>query len=218
MRRALLLLIFIAPITGEGRAEEADPALGKQARAVLKKYCYWCHGVRFEVPGYNVLDRDFLVAKRGPDEPSYVVPGKPGESLMRERVGVEKDMPPSGSKPSDEERALLARWIEAGATFPVVGKRDRPTRTEADVLAAIRGHLRQSRAADQRFQRYFSLHNLQNDGGLDDGDLRLARAAVAKLINSLSWKPEIVVPKPIDDGQIVLAIDVRDIGWDQPDR
>ena len=36
----------------------ADPELPATAREFLKKYCHRCHGVRFEVPGYNVLDRD----------------------------------------------------------------------------------------------------------------------------------------------------------------
>ena len=222
MRRAQLTLLFVAPLGSAlgvpVRADQADPALPIQARAVLKKYCYRCHGVRFEVPGYNVLDRDVLVAKRGKEESPYVVPGKPGESALWERVGVEKDMPPSGPKPSDEERALISRWIEAGAEFPVVDKVARPTRTEADVLAAIRAHLLQAREADRRFLRYFTIHNLVNDGGNDDGDLRLARAAVAKLVNSLSWKADVVVPKAIGPAEIVLAIDLRDLGWDEPDR
>ena len=118
------------------------PALADQAHALLKKYCYRCHGVRFEVPGYNVLDRDILVARRGEDDPPYVVPGKPEESYLWERVGVDKDMPPSGPKPSDEERKLIERWIVAGAPFPIADLVTRPIKTEKDVLAAIRDHLR----------------------------------------------------------------------------
>ena len=197
------------------RAADPDRALADQAHALLKKYCYRCHGVRFEVPGYNVLDRDILVAKRGEDDPPYVVPGKPEESYLWERVGVDKDMPPSGPKPSDEERKLIERWILAGAPFPIADLVTRPIKTEKDVLAAIRDHLRHVREGDRAFLRYFTLHNLHNDRSLGDDDLRLARAAVAKLVNSLSWKPEIVVPEAIDPAQTVLAIDLRDVGWDE---
>ncbi|MBV8078126.1 MAG: hypothetical protein JO284_17085, partial [Planctomycetaceae bacterium] len=197
------------------RAADLDRALADQAHALLKKYCYRCHGVRFEVPGYNVLDRDILVASRGEDDPPYVVPGKPEESYLWERVGVDKDMPPSGPKPSDEERTLIERWILAGAPFPIADLATRPIKTEKDVLAAIRDHLRHVREGDRAFLRYFTLHNLHNDRSLGEDDLRLARAAVAKLVNSLSWKPEIVVPEAIDPAQTVLAIDLRDVGWDE---
>ena len=95
-----------------------DPELAQHAQALLKKYCYRCHGVRFEVPGYNVLDRDILVATRGKDEPAYVVPGKPDVSYLWERVGVEKDMPPSGPKPSDDERALVRTLDRGRGTVP----------------------------------------------------------------------------------------------------
>jgi serine/threonine-protein kinase len=191
-----------------------DPELAEHARAILKKYCYRCHGVRFEVPGYNVLDRDVLVAQRGEDEPAYVVPGQPEASYLWQRVGMDQDMPPSGTKPSDEQRAVIARWIEAGAPFPQVAPAVRPRWTEREVLAAIRDHLRQAHPGDRPYLRYFTYHNLYDNPRLDDADLRLARAAVAKLVNSLSWKPEIVVPAPIDRDQVVLALDLRDVGWD----
>ena len=101
--------------------------------------------------------------------------------------------------------------------FPIADPATRPIKTEKDVLAAIRDHLRHAREGDRAFLRYFTLHNLHNDRSLGDDDLRLARAAVAKLVNSLSWKPEIVVPEAIDREQTVLAIDLRDVGWDERD-
>jgi serine/threonine-protein kinase len=196
---------------------DGNPELARQAQAILKKYCYRCHGVRFEVPGYNVLDRDVLVAKRGEDEPPYVVPGKPADSFLWERIGVDKDMPPSAPKPAEEERALIGRWIEAGAPFPQADLGARPLKTEKEVLAAIRDHLRAARETDRPFLRYFTLHNLHNSKTVSDEELRLGRAAVAKLVNSLSWKPDIAVPAAIDPERTVLALDVRDVGWDERD-
>jgi serine/threonine-protein kinase len=206
-----------APPADPPPTSRTGPELARQARAILKTYCYRCHGVRFEVPGYNVLDRDVLVARRDKDEPTYVVPGKPEASYLWERLGVDKDMPPTGPRPSDEERALIARWIGAGAPFPEADRAARPRRTERDVLAAIRDHLAQVRKSDRVFLRYLTLHNLQNDKDVDDADLRLTRAAVAKLLNSLSWEAEIVVPQVIDRDQVVLAFDLRDVGWDRRD-
>ena len=197
------------------RAAEAGHGLAKQALATLRKYCYRCHGVRFEVPGYDVLDRDKLVAKRGEGEQPYVVPGKPDESELWNRVGVEEDMPPSGAKPSAGDRELIKDWIAAGAPFPLVDAAARPALAERDVLAAIRGHLDKARPEDRPFLRYFSLANLHNNRAVREDELRLARAAVAKLMNSLSWKVDLVVPAAVDPEATVLTIDLRDLGWDQ---
>jgi serine/threonine-protein kinase len=204
-----------APALESAPKPAPDPELARHARAILKTYCYRCHGVRFEVPGYDVLDRDVLVARRGEDEPTYVVPGQPEASYLWQRVGVDRDMPPSGPKPSDAERAVIARWIEAGAPFPQAAPAVRPRWTERAVLAAIRDHLRQAHPGARPYLRYFTFHNLHNNPRIDDAGLRLARAALAKLVNSLSWKPEIVVPAPIDRDQVVLALDLRDVGWDE---
>jgi serine/threonine-protein kinase len=206
----------VAPAPAPAPAPESAPALAQHARAILKTYCYRCHGVRFEVPGYDVLDRDVLVARRGEDEPTYVVPGQPAASYLWERVGVDRDMPPwgQGPKPSDAERVVIARWIEAGASFPQVAPAVRPRWTEREVLAAIVDHLRQAHPGDRPYLRYFTFHNLYDNPRVDDAGLGLARAALAKLVNSLSWKPEIVVPVPIDRDQVVLPLDLRDVGWD----
>ncbi|AGA24692.1 protein kinase domain-containing protein [Singulisphaera acidiphila] len=200
------------------RTPEPEGDLAVKAHGLLKKYCYRCHGVRFEVPGYNVLDHDILVAKRGEEEQPYVVPGKPAESAMWDRVGVEKDMPPSGPKPTEADRALIGRWIAAGALFPAANPVDRPLKGEHDVVVAVRDYLRPLRETDRAFLRFFTIHNLYNNKSISDDDLRLARAAVAKLVNSLSWKTDIAVPKPIDREQTVFALDLRDVGWDEQDR
>ena len=97
------------------RPAKAELELAARAQAILKQYCHRCHGVRFEVPGYNVLDRESLVARRAKDEDPFVTPGKPESSEIWKRAGIEKDMPPSGEKPSDSEREVLRQWIVAGA-------------------------------------------------------------------------------------------------------
>ena len=166
----------------------ADPELPATAREFLKKYCHRCHGVRFEVPGYNVLDRDTLIAKRGEGEHPYVVPGKPEESELWRRLGEEKDMPPSGPKPSDDERALIRSWIAAGALFPR-DERRKPV-GDAEVLGPIVEHLRKLDPTDRPHWRYFTLATLHNNPKISDDEIRLARAGVSKLLNSLSSRRE----------------------------
>jgi len=203
------------------RPEEVLPIqegdLATTAKGLLKKYCYRCHGVRFETPNLNVLDHDALVAKRGADELPFVSKGNPEESELWVRLGQEKDMPPSGAKPTDAERNLIRRWIEAGAEFPLDAS-NRPIKGEKEVLLAIRDHLRGMREADRGFQRYFTIHNLLNNKTFSNDDIRLARAATSKLINSLSWEPDLVVPKAIDREEAVFALDIRSVGWDEHDR
>ena len=58
---------------------------------------------------------------------------------------------------------------------------------------------------------------MHNDASNGEGELRLARGAVAKLLNSLSWEAEVVVPKAIGAEGAVLAVDVRNVGWDRRD-
>ena len=76
---------------------------------------------------------------RGP----FVTPGKPSvSSEIWKRAGIEKDMPPSGEKPSDSEREVLRQWIVAGAIFP--RETGRKPIGDGDVLKTIVDHLRWS--------------------------------------------------------------------------
>src|SRR5208337_1154673 len=79
---------------------------------------------------------------------------------------------------------------KAGAPFPVPDA-PRPFVGDRDILAAIRNNLVNTPLTDRPFQRYFTL---------------------AKLFNSLSWKPKIVVPRSIDPHETVYVVDLRDLG------
>lgn len=210
-RLALLLTVLLMPMAASA---DEDGTLADQARAVLKQYCHRCHGAEFQVPRFDVLDRDILTAApAGKKKKPYVVPGKPDDSFLWQRAGVDQDMPPEDPTPTDAERAILRRWIEAGAPMAVLAEA-RPFVGEAEILAALRDDLSKAPSESRPFFRYFTLANLHNNRKVPDDDVRLARAALAKLLNSLSWKPRIVVPRAIDANQVVLAIDLRDLGWD----
>ena len=85
----------------------------------------------------------------------------------------------------------------------------------ADNLEAILAHLKRTPRFARRFQRYFTFTHLHNDPGLKADDLRLRHAALAKLVNSLSWKAAVVVPFPIDAARTVWVVDVRKLDWDR---
>jgi len=67
-------------------------------------------------------------------------------------------------------------------------------------------------ADDQPFTRYLSLADLANAcAGSLDGD----RAALAKLINSLSLDASLTQPLAVDAAETLYRIDLRDYGWDR---
>lgn len=91
-------------------------------RPLLSDHCYDCHSAQTKQSGgLRLDDRDALLAG-GKDGPA-VIPGKPEESLLMQRV-LEKDdikrrMPKGEDDPlSPEEIADLRTWIKEGAFWP----------------------------------------------------------------------------------------------------
>jgi serine/threonine-protein kinase len=201
-----------------GTAAETDgKQLAAEARGVLKQHCQRCHhGEGSEGGDFDVLTLTSLTAARG-DEKPYLVAGKPAESFLFKRV-MKGSMPPKAvrERPTDADKEVLQRWINAGLpAFPAAEAR--PFIGTRAVLAAVRDHLRAARAEDRPFLRYFTLTHLHNNPRIGDADLRLARAALAKAVNSLSWKPRLVIPQAVDRDQTVFAVDERDLDWDRHD-
>jgi serine/threonine-protein kinase len=110
--------------------------------------------------------------------------------------------PPSGKKPARAPR-------KPAAPRRVV------FRDTLATLAAIRAHLRKQEVADRPYFRYFTLTHLHNNPKVSAAELRLHRAALAKMVNSLSWQAKVVVPEAVDPEGTVLAVDLRKLGWDR---
>ncbi len=158
-----------------------------------------------------------LVAVR-PGEKPYVTPGKPDESFLYQRLALRRDgkgdMPPRGAleRPSDADKAVIRKWIEAGAPdFPQ--EEARTFIPLLSVLSAIHDDISRAAPGDRRFLRYFTLTHLHNNPSVRGAHLRLVRAALAKALNSLSWQGDVVLPRVVDPAQTVLAIDIRKLGW-----
>jgi len=216
-------------------ASAQELGLADRAQAFLKRYCFDCHGgpndqgTRFT----NALDPKVLLAKpANPKKQPFVVPGDPKNSLvwlMGGKASVDKDgkatyrMPPDDAelKPGDDERTILEQWIQAGAEFPKATGRTPAFIDDAAALTAIRDHLRDPKKvlpADRPFQRYITLVHLHNNRSISDDQLRIHRAAVSKLLNSLSREREIARPEAIDAGsEVILHVDLRAYGW-EPDE
>jgi cytochrome c5 len=190
--------------------------LAQQAHAILEATCFRCHGKDGSREGgmNYVLDAAHLVKRK------KLTPGDPAKSKLFQRVTDADDpMPPRDEKPrpSKDDVAVLERWIKEGALpfVPPAAVAARPFLTEKDVYQAMLDYLNGLNPAHTKFQRFFTLTHLHNNPAVADSELRLTRAALSKLLNSLSWRRAIVWPKPIDKDATVLAFDLRDLDWDQ---
>lgn len=126
--------------------------------------------------------------------------GEPGENAFR---------PPL----SPLETTALKEWLEAGK--PKAVKRE--FISQAAVLKTILDDLSAASETQRGFFRYLTLSNLHNQTDLEGNaliaDLDPHRAAIGKLINSLSMNAKITVPKAIDTAETIYRIDLRDYEW-----
>ena len=219
-RLCLCSSIFGMSIASGASAQEFDVELAKQATGILNDYCKACHGEDFNFPQLDVTSREALLKPNGKGKKPFVVPGDSEASRIWARITATDSIMPPDYMPQldDEKKATIKQWIDAGAHFPPEERDRREYIGEATVLEAIDQDLRNMDQSDQRYTRYFSLFHLWNDtegnSPLTDEDLRMARAAVSKMINSLSTKPTIKRPRIVDKGfGTLLAIDLRNYGW-----
>jgi mono/diheme cytochrome c family protein len=216
MTRRTLLLTLAALLGASAAHAETNEELALQARGVLKQHCYRCHhGEGSDGGEFDVLKDATLTAKPADGEKPYVLAGKPDQSYLLQRL--EKNaMPPKAirERPTDADKAIIRKWISAGApAFPAAESRVAIPQKAA--LLAMRDHLRRIEPEDRPFARFFTLTHLHNNPLLPDADIRVQRAALSKAVNSLSWKPRLVLPKALDQAQTVFAVDLRDLDWDR---
>ncbi|MDH4410378.1 MAG: hypothetical protein QE273_12250 [Verrucomicrobiales bacterium] len=116
---------------------------------------------------------------------------------------------------TEAETAVLKEWVEAGKPAEV----KRGFIAQTDVLEAILDDLNAAAETQRGFLRYLTLTNLHNQtdagGGALIPDLDPHRAAVGKLINSLSTNAKITVPEAIDEEGTIYRIDLRDYNWSE---
>lgn len=195
-------------------------SLPEQARAILVKHCAECHS--------ELSDKEskWLVTTGDLSEVELRqrirVKDAAASAIIRRIKDTDAPMPPVDAKNgnvSASDLATLEQWINEGAL--AIGADLEPPRTDIVDIAYTLKHIRAflespERSNDRPFLRFITLTNLYNmpSQSVRQRDLRVARAAVSKALNSLSWKRIAIIPKPIDPHQLILAIDIRDIGWE----
>jgi len=108
----------VNPVTLDGEIR-----FGRDIRPILSDRCFQCHGPDRAKRQVGLRLDSFEGATAPRPDGAAIVPGSPERSVLLARIhDADPDvvMPPpdSGKRPlSDDERALLTRWIEAGAPY-----------------------------------------------------------------------------------------------------
>ena len=85
----------------------------KDIRPIFRAHCYDCHGAVSEIKGKLDLRLVRFITAGGETGPA-IVPGKPAESFLVERIKA-GEMPPRETRVSTEEIAVIEKWIAQGA-------------------------------------------------------------------------------------------------------
>jgi hypothetical protein len=209
---ALIVVGFMCAImalsTQRAQCDEISDVVAARAREVLSRRCFQCHGMDGIAPrNIFVLDRERLVASRA------VVPGDSNSLLLKV---VESGAMPLGGPPlTPEEKAILQTWVASGAPSwerSAPPPRPRVFISDDSLNNSMLRDLSAIPERSRRFVRYFSLSNLYN-AGASDAELETTRTALSKLINSLSWHPQLTPPVAVDKTRTLLRIDLRDYTW-----
>ena len=121
----MTVLVWFAGVTLAGLAsvDSAEPEkpvdYTTQIKPILVDNCYSCHNVDDQQSGLR-LDAARIAIKGGDRGPA-VIPGKSAESLLYQVLIGQGDvtaMPAEGPPLSEEEIALIQRWIDQGAAAP----------------------------------------------------------------------------------------------------
>jgi len=167
-------------------------------------------------------------SKGNSDDPGYIAPLTAAEIAVVEAwvkngptpatpltTAPAAPAPTTAAKTAEPTEAPQAAPAVAGA--PASGARAFVSMKEE--LALIATDLRSLDRGIQPFVRYLTLTNLailtSSDGSPRESDdqLETYRAALGKLVNSLSRRGRIVPLVAIDQGRIIYRLDLRDYGW-----
>jgi len=212
----------VVTATVEDKVDEfpANLDLNGKVHWVFANRCGQCHEGDYEPELHGTVSLMNFFTERD-DSGTILLAEAVLDRVLRDHTDSER-MPKSkgamgekGFRPplTEAESAVLKEWVEAGKPKEV--KRD--FISQSDVLKAILDDLNGVSETQRSFYRYLTLTNLHNQtdagGGALIPDLDPHRAAIGKLINSLSMNAKITVPKAIDEADTIYRIDLRDYNW-----
>ena len=205
---------------------EASPAdLARQLQGVFREKCAACHSP-------ESTNKSAKSKWKGPDfvaslTPKYVPAGgrtEAGTELWK-ILGEDKSMPPEpepgetakAAPLSGPELAIVAAWLRAGAPVPVDPKavaRVVHHITDVQVQTFIRDDLDRLSERQRRNTRYYTLTHFYNNLSEKDEVIEVYRQGVKKMLNSLTWMPDPVIPQAIDPERTIYRINLLDLDWE----
>jgi mono/diheme cytochrome c family protein len=205
---------------GGGSAE-----LASAADAFIGKYCRNCHGPGESSQGsFPSGDLASIAAN-----PAFVTPGDASKSLLY--TSVTSGRMPLGKRPDDAEVQSLGDWVNSlnkeaipTAVSAMKAERSRPMLRYLDFVELALRDISKIDEHDQPFMRYFSYRDQYNGMmSCESHETFLKRMKVLaggfkKLLNSLSYGPDLVLPEEVDgsDG-LLVRVDLRDLEWSADD-
>lgn len=162
-------------------------------------------------------------SKGKPGDPAYLAPLSAAEiaTLQAWAKGEGGATTPSvaSTKPAAADPATVPaspaiESAQAPATAPVA-RHFVPLRDELRAIATDLEKLDRSVQPTTRYLTLTNLANLRDAKGAfieSDDQLDTYRAAISKLLNSISRAGRIVVPKPVDSAKTIFRVDLRDYG------
>src|SRR5215204_4364407 len=122
MCRHNMIAVLACFIAGAAAVAADDPIadFDKEVRPLFEKRCLDCHGSEKQKGGLR-LDQKAAALSGGDSAEPALVPGNSAESLLIKRVltpNPDESMPPKGKRLTDEEIAVLKKWIDRGAHWP----------------------------------------------------------------------------------------------------
>ncbi|RAJ88048.1 cytochrome c [Chitinophaga dinghuensis] len=95
------------------------PDFSTEIKPILNKHCISCHGGVKQSGGFSVLFREEALGITKSGKPA-IIPGHPEKSEFIRRLTCKdpkERMPQKGAPLSEEEVALLTRWVKSGAEW-----------------------------------------------------------------------------------------------------
>ena len=208
--RYFILIVLTLIGFGSGTVD-AQQNIAQQAYAIFQQNCLNCHGEHGAFTEQLILEHTRLI------DTGVVIPGNPDASEFYKRLiedTPEKPQMPWGTPPLTQAALnTIRQWIQVGAPDWIPPDSNIDFITTDAMLTATENHLKTLDPFDRPFARYFTTTHLYNAGESPEA-LSAYHVALSKLVNSLSWGPQIINPEFIDGAKTIFYIDLQDYDWD----
>jgi mono/diheme cytochrome c family protein len=125
-----------AEVQGDRPASAKSFSFEEDIRPLLQSKCWRCHGEKTHKAGLDLTSAPGIL--KGGESGPALVPGKPDESLLYEKIHSGAMPPNKKDRLQETEVTLIRRWIEAGAqSHALLAPSTEPAVTQHDVVPVL---------------------------------------------------------------------------------